>query len=157
MRQLTRVISCTAAVLAMAACGSQSASTGSGSPPSQPTVFPVTVTRTGGLAGFQDVVVVADNGLVSVMHKGQQERHCQLTPEAVERLRTAASQVPWPRITPAGTQPAFPDDMVSMVQSPAGGPVRLEDPSVGAAGKVFQELLTDVSGGASAPLLCKAA
>ncbi len=153
----TRVICCTAAVLAMTACGSQSASTGSGSPPSQPAVFPVTITRTGGIAGFQDVVVVAGDGQVSVTRKGQQQRHCRLTPEAVERLRAAASQVPWARITPASTQPAFPDDMVSMVLSPAGGPVRLEDPKVGAAGKVFQELLSDLSGGVTAPSLCQAA
>jgi hypothetical protein len=157
MRQLTRVICCTAAVLAMAACGSQSASTGSGSPSSQPAVFPVTITRTGGIAGFQDVVVVAGDGQVSVTRKGQQQRHCQLTPEAVERLRTAASQVPWARTTPASTQPAFPDDMVSMVLSPAGGPVRLDDPKVGAGGKAFQELLSDLSGGQTTPRLCKAA
>ena len=165
MRQLTRVICCTAAVMAVAACGSQSASTASKAPastvskaPASPSaVFPLTVTQTGGIAGFQDVLVVADNGRVSVTHKGQQQRSCQLTPEAVEQVTTAASQVPWPRITPASTQPAFPDDMVSMVKSPAGGPVRLEDPSLGAAGKVFQELLADVSGGATAPRLCKAA
>jgi hypothetical protein len=157
MRQLTRVICCTAAALTTSACGSQGASTGSGSPTSQPTVFPVTITRTGGIAGFQDVVVVAGDGQVSVTRKGQQQRHCQLTPDAVERLRTAASQVPWARITAAGTQPAFPDDMVSIVLSPAGGPVRLDDPKVGAGGKAFQELLSDVSGGAAAPRLCKAA
>jgi len=140
----------------MAACGSQSASTGSGSLSSQPAVFPVTITRTGGIAGFQDVVVVADDGQVSVTRKGQQQRHCRLTPEAVEQLRTAASQVPWAR-TPASTQPAFPDDMVSMVRSPAGGPVRLDDPKVGAGGKAFQELLSDLSGGQTTPRLCKAA
>jgi hypothetical protein len=164
MRQLTRVICCAAAVLAMTACGAQSSSTGSGSPPStgsgsppsQPTVFPVTITRTGGIAGFQDVVVVAGDGQVSVTRKGQQQRRCQLTPGAVERLRAAASQVPWALITAASTKPAFPDDMVTMVRSPAGGPARLEDPKVGAGGKAFQELLSDVSG-ATAPRLCKAA
>lgn len=157
MSQLTRVICCTAAVLAMAACGSQSTSTGSGSPSSQPAVFPVTITRTGGIAGFHDVVVVADDGLVSITRKGQQQRHCRLTPEAVGRLRTAASQVPWPSITRADTRPAFPDDMVTMVLSPAGGPVRLEDPKVGAGGKAFQELLSNLGGGQTTPTLCKAA
>jgi hypothetical protein len=156
MRQLARGICCTAAVLAIAACGSQSASTVSTSPPSQPAVFPVTMTRTGGLAGFQDVVVIAGDGMVSVTRKGQQQRHCQLTSEAVERLRTAASQVPWAQVTPTSTQPDFPDDMVSMVRSPAGGPIRLEDPKVGAGGKTFQELLTDLGGAATAPRLCKA-
>jgi hypothetical protein len=120
-------------------------------------VFPLTVTRTGGIAGFQDVVVIADNGLVSVTHKGQQQLQCQLTPDAVNRLTTAASQVPWPSITPASGQVRFPDDMVSMVRSPGGGPVRLEDPMVGAAGQVFQELLSDLTGGATASGLCTAA
>jgi len=157
MRKLSRGICCAAAGLAMAACGSQSTPTGSGSSPSQPTVFPVTITRTGGIAGFQDVVVVADDGQVSVTRKGQQQRHCRLTPEAVERLRTAASQTPWARITQASTQPAFPDDLVTMVRSPAGGPARLEDPKMGAGGKAFQELLSDLTGSTAAPRLCKVA
>jgi hypothetical protein len=130
---------------------------GSGSQPSHREVFPLTITRTGGFAAFQDVLVMADDGLVSVTRKGQQERHCQLTPEAANRLKTATSQVPWRSITPASTKPAFPDDMVTMVRSAAGGPVRLEDPRVGAAGKIFQELVSDLSGGATAPSLCQAA
>jgi hypothetical protein len=58
---------------------------------------------------------------------------------------------------PASTQPAFPDDMVTMVRSAAGGPVRLQDPRVGAAGTVFQELPSDLSVRRAAPSLCKAA
>jgi hypothetical protein len=129
---------------------------GLGSSPSQRAVFPLTLTRTGGIAGFQDMLVVAADGLVSVTHKRQQQWHCQLTPEAVEKLTTAASQVPWPRTTLASAQPAFPDEMVSMVRSPAGS-ARLEDPELGAARQVFQELLTDLSVGPAAPSLCKAA
>lgn len=169
MRHLTRVLFATAAVgvvvVTMAACGSQHASTGSGSPSSappatsesQPAVFPVTITRTGGIAGFRDVLVVAADGLVSVTRKGQDRRQCRLTPAAVERLTTAASQVPWPRITPASSQPSFPDDLVTMVQSPAGGPVRLEDPelgAVGARGQVFNELLGDLNGAPAASRMC---
>ena len=114
----------------------------------------MTITRTGGIAGFQDVLVVTGDGQVSVTDKGQQQRRCRITPEAVNRLRTAASQVPWWRITPDRGLARFPDDMVSMVKSPAGGPVRLEDPRVGAGGAVFQELLTDLSVGPAASSLC---
>jgi hypothetical protein len=123
---------------------------GSVSSPAHRAEFPLTVTRTGGIAGFQDVLVVAADGLLSVTLKGQQQPQRQLTPDAVNRLTTAAFQVPWPRITPASGQPAFPDDMVSMVLSPLGGPARLEDPMVGAAGQVFQELLNDLSAGTTA-------
>ena len=134
---------------------SSTSALGSGSPPSSTEVFPVTITRTGGIAGFQDVVVAGGDGLVSVTQKGQEQRHCRLTPEAVNRLRTAAAQVPWSRITPDSGQARFPDDMVTMVRSAAGGPIRLEDPRVEAGGNVFQELLTDLSVGPAAPRLCK--
>ena len=58
---------------------------------------------------------------------------------------------PWSRITPASTAPSFPDDLVAMVRSPAGGPVRLEDPKVGAGGKVLRELMDDLRAERAAP------
>jgi hypothetical protein len=109
----------------------------------------LTITRTGGLAGFRDVLVVAGDGLVSVSRKGHKPQRCQLSPGVVERLATTASQVPWSRITPGSTQPSYPDDMVTTVQSPAGGPVRVEDPQAGTAGQVAVELLDDLSGPAA--------
>lgn len=160
MRQLVRVICCTAAVAAMTACGSQgpanSPSTSPANSPSQPSVFPLTITRVGGVAGFNDVLVVTSEGLVSVTQKGNAQRQCQLTPDAAKRLTTAASQVPWPRLTPGKTSAAFPDDLVTMVLSPAGGgPVRVEDPQVGAAGPIFNELVNDLNGDRSASGMCK--
>jgi hypothetical protein len=44
-----------------------------------------------------------------------------------------------------------------MVKSPAGGPVRVENPRVGAAGVVFQELLADITSGQAASSMCQAA
>jgi hypothetical protein len=125
---------------------------------SLPSVFPLTITRSGGIAGFQDVVVVADNGMVSVSRTRQQQpQRCRLTPVAVSRVRTAASQVPWATITPErNPRPAFPDEMFTMVQSPAGGPFRLADTRLGAGRLAFQELLTDLGGGTAASRLCKA-
>lgn len=155
MRQLVRVIWCTAAVAAMTACGSQGPSGSPSGSPSQPSVFPLTITRVGGVAGFNDVLVVTSEGLVSVTQRGNAPRQCQLTLDAAKRLTTAASQVPWPRLTPGKTAAAFPDDMVTMVLSPAGGPVRVEDPQVGAAGQIFNELANDLSGGRSASGMCK--
>lgn len=151
MRELMRVICSTAAVVvALTACGSQRASTGA----SQPSVFPVTITRTGGIAGFHDVLVVSGDGLVSVTQKGKAQWRCQLTPEALKQLTTAASTVPWPRLTPNSTSASFPDDLVTMVVSPAGGPIRLEDPQAGAAGPVFNDLVSDLHGGRSASGMC---
>lgn len=152
MRHITPVLCSTAAVLAMAACGSEG---GASTNASQPSVFPLKITRVGGVAGFNDVLVVTSEGLVSVTQKGNAPRQCRLTPDAAKRLTTAASQVPWPRLTPGKTSAAFPDDLVTMVLSPAGGPVRVEDPQVGAAGPIFNELVNDLNGGRSASGMCK--
>ena len=159
MRYLSRVLCSTAIVVATtAACGGSATTlTSQKTTPtsqSQPAVFPLTITRTGGIAGFRDVLVVSGNGLVSVTHKGQKPRRCQLTPETVKRLATAASQVPWSRITPASMHPSFPDDMVTAMQSPAGGPVRLEDPQAGKKSQVFIELLNDLNSGPAASRMC---
>lgn len=157
MRHISPVLCSTAAVLTMAACGSQGSTSTNAS---QPSVFPLTITRTGGVAGFHDVLVVASNGQVSIAQKGKTQkgktqRQCRLTPEATKRLTTAAAQVPWPRIIPGSTSASFPDDLITMVLSPAGGPVRVEDPQVGAAGPVFNELVNDLNGGRSASGMCK--
>jgi hypothetical protein len=122
-------------------------------------VFPLIITRTGGIAGFRDVVVVAGDGMVSVSRtRGLRPQRCRLTPVAARRLQTAASQVPWARITPVrNPRPSFPDEMFTMVRSPVGGPFRLTDPRLGAGRMVFQELLTDIGGGLAASRMCKAA
>ena len=99
-------------------------------------------------------MVVTSDGLVSVTQKGKAPRQCRLTPVAAKRVTTAASQVPWPHLTSGKTTATFPDDMVTMVLSPAGGPVRVEDPQVGAAGPIFNELANDLNGGQSASGMC---
>ena len=123
---------------------------------SQRAVFPLTMTRTGGFAGFQDVLVVARDGRVSVTRRAQKQPGCRLTSEAVQRVRTAASRVLWAHLTPDDGQARFPDDLVVMVRSPAGGPVRLEAPALGASGQVFLSVLSDVLSGPAASVMCKA-
>jgi hypothetical protein len=128
--------------VATTACGSPGTS-----PKASPTsVFPLTITRVGGIAGFHDVLVVNGNGLVSVTRKGKPGWQCQLTAVAAKRVQTAVSAVPWPRLTGGSASASFPDDLVTLVQSPAGGPVRLEDPQNAAAGKVFNELVAVLGG-----------
>ena len=152
MRDLARTLFSTVVVVATSASCNGPAATPTSQ--SQPAVFPLTISRTGGVAGFQDVLVVTGDGLVSATHKGEGLRRCQLTPGAVQRLATAAAQVPWPRITPAGPQASFPDDLVSTVQSPAGGPVRLDGPLAGHGGQVILELLNELSDNATASRTC---
>ena len=150
MRRTARFLCSAAAVLGLTACGSQGAPTTT----TPPSVFPLTITRTGGIAGFQDVLVVSSDGLVSVTQKGHAPRQCRLNPDAAKRLTTGAAKVPWTRLTPGSTTASFPDDLTTMVLSPVGGPVRVEDPQVGAAGAVFNELVNDLNGGRSASGMC---
>jgi len=144
MRHLSRVL-CSVAMVATTAAGCGGSATTTGSQSTRP-VFPLTVSRTGGIAGFRDVLVVSASGLVSVTSKGQQPRQCRLTPAVTRQLTAAASAVAWSQITPANTRASFPDDLVSTMASPAGGPVRLENSQAGAAGQLLLELLTDASG-----------
>lgn len=119
--------------------------------------FALTMTRTGGIAGFQDLLVVAGTGMVAVTRRGQKAPACRLTPVALRQVRAAAGAVPWARITPDAGQARFPDDMVVMVKSRLGGPARVEDPRLGASGKVFQSLVSDVLVDPAASSMCKAA
>ena len=141
---------CLAVAVATTACASPKGPPGT----SQPAVFPLTITRIGGIAGFHDVLIVNGDGIVSVTQKGRTRWQCKLTPGAAKRVETAASAVPWPRLTVNSTSAGFPDDLVTLVQSPAGGPVRLEDPQTGAAGAVFNDLINDLHSGRSASGMC---
>ena len=160
MRPLARIVCTTAVVVASAACSGSAPSTTLPMSPTSPAsqdsqaLFPLTISRIGGIAGFRDVLVVAEDGIVSVTRKGQRTRRCQLTPAALARLTTAASRVPWSRLTPATTSPSFPDDMVSTLQAPTGPPVRMEDPRAGSGRAVFAELLNDLTGGAKPSPMC---
>lgn len=116
----------------------------------QPATFPLTFVRSGGVAGFRDVVLVAGDGAVTITRKGQAQRRCQLTPSATRLLTIAASSVLWSRLGTTSTHPPYPDELVTTVQSPKGGPVRLGDPQAGAAGMAFIPLLNDLYDG-SAP------
>jgi len=153
MRHTARLLWSTAIIVAaMTACAGPAESPVA---KSSAEVFPLTISRTGGVAGFMDVLVVTGDGLVMVTQKGRAPWTCRLAPGEATRLRLAASEVPWPRLTPASKGPSFPDDLVTTVQSPAGGPVRLEDPLMGATGAVFNELVNDLRSGRSASGMCR--
>jgi len=151
MRHPALALFCLAVAVATTACGSPKG------PPSmsQPTVFPLTITRIGGIAGFHDALIVNGDGLVSVTQKGRTPWQCRLTPVAAKRVATAAYAMPWPRLTGGSTSARFPDDLVTLVQSPAGGPVRLEDPQTGTAGAIFNDLINDLHSSRSASGMCR--
>jgi hypothetical protein len=153
MRLLAQAVCLTAIVVATTAgCHGSTTPTRA---QNQAQVFPLTITRAGGVAGFRDVLVVNRDGLVSVTRAGQKPRQCQLTAGVTQQLTAAMSSVVWPSATPTSTHPAFPDEMVTTMASPGVSPLRAQDPQAGPAGRLVLELLNDINDGPAGSLLCR--
>jgi hypothetical protein len=103
--------------------------------PGSSSVFPITVTRSGGVAGFHDKVVIASDGAVDVT-TAFGRRQCTLDPTVLAALGRAATAI----TGTASTQPAHPDDMVVIV-STGRGSARAEDPALVAVSGEVSRLL----------------
>ncbi|GAB3811242.1 hypothetical protein [Kribbella italica] len=147
-----------AAGLLLAGCGDDSGAGSSPSPtasstptPSAPQAQPITVTRTGGFAGFDDKVVIGTDGVTTVSQRGKQTHKCKLDAAFLTSLHTAVGQVDWAGI--GSTKPTIkhPDDMIIAI-SAGGGIARMEDPRLKPLATPVTQLLTE----AAAPgKLCK--
>ena len=136
-----------AAGLVLTGCGDES-DPGAGSTPSAPSSsrsapppssgtpttgmpggLPVTVTRTGGFAGFDDRVVVGADGIASISSRGQDPVRCKLDAGFLTTLTTAVSRVDWKSVGTTKPTVQHPDDMIIAVAA-GGGLARLEDPKL---------------------------
>ena len=97
-------------------CGSDSPGTAPA-----PSVFPITLTRTGGVAGFHDEAVIASDGAVDLTTR-QGRRQCTLDPTVLAAVSTAATAI----TGTASMAPAHPDDLVVIVTTGRGS-ARIED------------------------------
>jgi hypothetical protein len=176
-RQAVRSIAVGTVLVALAACGStggQGPPQGQGSatsttpatspgspsptpsPSSSPATFPIVVTRTGGIAGFHDRIVLHADGRLEVTSRGRQST-CQVKPEVLKEILRAVGGVPWGRLATTDGRPRHPDDMVLLVTSAASaGPARLTDPRLGALQQPLSDLVVDTSGPNPAHELCSA-
>jgi len=145
---------CLTAIVVAATAGCQGPTTPSDAQ-SQAQAFPLTITRTGGIAGFRDVLVVSRDGLVSVTRSGRKPRQCRLTAGVTQQLTTAVSSLAWPTATPATTHATFPDDLVTTMAKPGADPLRADDPEAGPAGRLVLELVNDINDGPAAALVCR--
>lgn len=144
----TAVLTCIVTVLC--GCSSRGSSPGSASTTnaSQP-VFPLTVTRTGGIAGFHDALTITSDGSVRVSNK---RSHCQLDAALLRTIAVAASRVDWKGLPAPASAAQYPDDLVILVKSAAGS-ARLEDPALASLQQPISDLLADVTSGRKA--LCR--
>jgi hypothetical protein len=175
--QLVRMMVAGSFALTLAACGSGSggsggAGEGTGTPsgpgsssstpstPSHPSspnaaaAFPITVTRKGGIAGFNDTLVLQADGSLQISSRGH-ESTCQLKPEILKEILRAVGGVPWSRLTPSSGKARYPDDMILLVGSGASkGPARLDDPGLAPLKQPLSILVVDSSGPNPAHELC---
>ncbi|TWD73388.1 hypothetical protein FB561_7277 [Kribbella amoyensis] len=137
----------------LAGCGDDTGA--GGTPTSAPTrapssaaptgeVFPVTVTRTGGFAGFDDRVVIGKDGVASVSQRAKDPVRCKLDPSLLTTLTTALEQVDWAAV--GSTKPTFrhPDDLIVAV-SAGGGTARIEEPKLKPLMAPVSKLLTEAT------------
>lgn len=147
-----------AGLAVLAGCGNDSGAGGPASPstpsptaPTLPTVtqstpvgtgLPLTVSRKGGFAGFDDQVLISSDGVATVSSRGKETIRCKLAPSLLTTITAAAQQVDWASLV--ATKPTYkhPDDMILAV-SANGKSARLEDPKVKPLAAPVSTLLTE--------------
>src|SRR5215207_5082 len=117
-------------------------------PVSSPTpgagALPLTVTRTGGFAGFNDKVIIDTDGVASVSSRGKDRVRCKLDAGFLGTITDAVKQVDWAGVGVTKPTVRHPDDMIIAV-STSGGLARLEDPKLKPMVGPVSKLLTEAA------------
>jgi hypothetical protein len=151
-----------AAGLVLTGCGDESTPDAGGSPsapvsrtpaPSTPVTstptsgaspLPLTVTRTGGFAGFNDKVFIDTDGVASVSSRGKDPVRCKLDAGFLGTITDAVKLVDWADVGITKPSVRHPDDMIIAV-STSGGLARLEDPKLKPMVAPVSKLLTEAA------------
>jgi hypothetical protein len=140
------------AASALAGCGQEDPSIPPAtSSPTRSASFPVTITRTGGVAGFRDSVSVQADGSVFASTK-QGEVRCRLHDQALDDLREGAAPIQ-DTDSPTSAPPVTADAMEVLIGA-GTGTASIADPRVAPAVPVVNQLLADVTGPAAARKVC---
>ena len=106
--------------------------------------LPLTVSRTGGFAGFDDQVLIDTDGIATVSARGKETIRCKLDPGLLKSITSAAQQVDWSSLIATKPTTKHPDDMIVAV-SANGKTARLEDPKVKPLAAPVSKLLTEAA------------
>ncbi|WP_238165834.1 hypothetical protein [Kribbella caucasensis] len=106
--------------------------------------LPLTVTRTGGFAGFDDRVVLGADGIASVSKRGKDPVRCRLDAGLLTTITDAVKQIDWTDVGTTKPTVRYPDDMIIAVAA-SGGLTRLEDPKVKPLVTPVSQLLTEAT------------
>ncbi|MDX6284109.1 MAG: hypothetical protein QOH03_5180 [Kribbellaceae bacterium] len=167
VKNIRFVVLAAAAGLVLAGCGDDSSAGGTPSATSNPSTpiaslpspstttgsggLPLTVSRTGGFAGFNDQVAVGTDGIVTASSMGKGPSKCKLEPGFLTTLTDAVKQVDWAAVGVTKPTVRHPDDMVIAVAA-GGGLARLDDPKLKPLVAPVGTLLTEATKPGS---LCK--
>jgi hypothetical protein len=142
--------------------GTSSGGTNSGGSPTSSArtdpLYPLTVTRSGGLAGFNDSLTVEADGRTTVTSKGAAAAgSCTIGPGALAELAKHVRTLAKPPSTRVATPDHIrADQVVIRLMSPGlTGVVRLPDPPTGDAGQFVNSLVADVTGANPAYRICE--
>ena len=106
--------------------------------------LPLTVSRKGGFAGFDDQVLISPDGVATVSARGKETIRCKLDPSLLNTITEAAQQVDWASLVATKPTTKHPDDMILAV-SANGKTARIEDPKVKPLAAPVNELLTEAA------------
>jgi hypothetical protein len=127
-------------------------STNSASPAAD--VLPLTVTRTGGVVGFSDRVVVGSDGTATITKRGGEPTRCRLEPSLMNGLVQGAKAIDWAKVGTNRPTPRHPDDLIIAVATQEGS-TRLDDPLVKPLVAPVGKLLIETTAPARSHKLCK--
>jgi hypothetical protein len=125
-------------------------------PDASRTAFPITVSRTGGIAGFRDVVELQADGTATVSRKATPTQRCRVDPGLMEQIRASVEAVDWPapgssRATPPGKM----SDQMFVTVTSGRHRASLDAPGIGKLAGPLGRLLNDVSQPEAARTLCQ--
>lgn len=142
--------------------GTSSGGTGSGGSPTSSArtdpLYPLTVTRSGGVAGFNDSLTVEADGRTTATSKGAAAAgSCTIGPGALAELAKHVRTLAKPPSTRVATPDHIrADQVVIRLMSPGlTGVVRLPDPPTGDASQFVNSLVADVTGANPAFRICE--
>ena len=115
----------------------------------------LTITRRGGIVGFDDRVTIEPDGRVEVAGRGRRDGETgRLVDDWFERVSVARDAVDWAALGEAEPETRHPDDMIVAVRTVVGVG-RSDDERLGDLGPLAQDLVTDLMGGIEASTSCR--
>ncbi|WP_050669085.1 hypothetical protein [Luteipulveratus halotolerans] len=114
----------------------------------------LTITRTGGIVGFDDRITIEPDGRVELTTRGLPDGESgRLLDDWYERVSTARDAVDWTALGDDTPTTRHPDDMIVAVRTVAGVG-RSDDERLGDLGPLAQDLVNDLMGGIEASSSC---